>query len=505
MGEELSGAQVDRAAGVLLATACGDALGAGYEFGPPLPESAPVEMRGGGPFGWAPGEWTDDTSMAVAIAEVAATGADLRAATAQDAVAARWAEWAAGARDIGMQTRAVFAAAGAAPGRAGPTSEVLSAAAEAHHARTGRSGGNGSLMRTAPVALAYLDDPEGLVEAARALSALTHYDPEAGEACVLWSLAIRHAVLRGTFDGLRLALGALPADRAAVWAARLDDAEARPPSHFDRNGWVVQALQGAWSAIARTPVPADDPATGAHPAQHLQRALEAAVRGGRDTDTVAAIAGGLLGARWGASAVPAAWRREVLGWPGNRARDLQRLGIATARRSMGGPPDDPAGWPSSSTMPFEAWPGAETLVAHPHDRGVLLGGFRAVTSPPAGVDAVVSLCRLGWEQWPAPGVAERDHVTVWLADDGGDHNPHLDHVLRDAAGAVATLRAEGRTVLLHCVAAQSRTPTVAGLYAALHVGVEPRQALGDVLRALPAAAPNRHFQAAIRRLTVRAE
>ena len=78
MTTTLSGAQRDRAAGVLLATACGDALGAGYEFGPPLPADQPVGMVGGGPFGWAPGEWTDDTSMAVAIAEVAATGADLR-------------------------------------------------------------------------------------------------------------------------------------------------------------------------------------------------------------------------------------------------------------------------------------------------------------------------------------------------------------------------------------------------------------------------------------------
>ena len=50
-------------------------------------------------------------------------------------------------------------------------------------------------MRTAPVALAYLNDEDGLVEAAYAISALTHFDPEAGEACVLWCLAIRHAVL----------------------------------------------------------------------------------------------------------------------------------------------------------------------------------------------------------------------------------------------------------------------------------------------------------------------
>src|SRR5258708_34915832 len=50
-------------------------------------------------------------------------------------------------------------------------------------------------------------------------------------------------------------------------------------------------------------------------------ALDAAVRGGNDTDTVAAIAGGLLGAAYGASAVPADWRRVLHGWPDLRTHD----------------------------------------------------------------------------------------------------------------------------------------------------------------------------------------
>jgi len=91
---DLTAAQLDRARDVLLATAAGDALGAGYEFGPPLPPGTPVTMKGGGAFNWAPGEWTDDTSMALAIAEAAASGADLRTTAAQDAVTARWAAWA---------------------------------------------------------------------------------------------------------------------------------------------------------------------------------------------------------------------------------------------------------------------------------------------------------------------------------------------------------------------------------------------------------------------------
>ena len=83
----------DRIAGVLVGVACGDALGAGYEFGPPMAPQAVVDMIGGGPFGFEPGEWTDDTSMAIAIAEVLRTGLDLRARDAQDLIVQRWLDW----------------------------------------------------------------------------------------------------------------------------------------------------------------------------------------------------------------------------------------------------------------------------------------------------------------------------------------------------------------------------------------------------------------------------
>lgn len=319
---DLTTVQLDRARGVLLATAAGDALGAGYEFGPPLPDEALVEMKGGGSFGWEPGEWTDDTSMALAIAEVAATGADLREASAQDRVVARWAQWALTTKDIGAQTSQVLDGT-----REGTAAEALAASRDLHE-RTGRTAGNGSLMRTAPVALAYLDDEAGLTEAAAQLSRLTHYDPEAGEACILWCHAIRHAVLIGGLDA-RVGLGQLPVSSRSSWAARLEAAEKARPADFARNGWVVQALQAAWCAIATTLVPGDDPAG------HLRLALEAAVRGGRDADTVAAIAGGLLGAVWGASAVPAGWRSALHGWPGLRAPDL--AGLATAIVTGGQP------------------------------------------------------------------------------------------------------------------------------------------------------------------------
>jgi len=326
MSLSLTTEQLDRAAGVLAGTACGDALGAGYEFGPPRINGEEVAMVGGGPFGWEPGEWTDDTSMAIIIAEVASDGTDLRAPAALDAITAKFVNWMHQAKDVGAQTSQVLSAVQAAP-----AASSAAAVAVDLFRRTGRTG-NGSLMRTAPVALRYLHDEAGLVEAAHAVSSLTHGDREAAEACALWCLAIRYAVLHGNFDGLYAAVADLPSARADMWASRLRQAESAQPHEIDHNGWVVAALMAAWSAISGTVVPADS-----YPDGHLRKALDRAVRCGGDTDTVAAIAGGLLGARWGASAVPREWRRLLHGWPGLRGRDLLRLALLTA---CGGQSDD---------------------------------------------------------------------------------------------------------------------------------------------------------------------
>lgn len=310
----LTAEQHDRSAAVLLGLACGDALGTSYEFGAPLPDRSPVSMQGGGWCNWAPGEWTNDTSMAVPIALAAAGGRDLLDELVLDDIVAQWVEWAKTAPYVGIQLGAVLS-------RTDPTASAVRLVARKHHDRDGRSAGNGSLLRTAAVALAYLDDPAALAEAARTISDLTHYERDAGDACVLWGLAIRHAVLEGELD-IRVGLDALPADREDLWSARLDEAERKRPSEFPRNRWVVQALQGAWSAITHTE---------ATDADQFQLALEAAVRGGGDSGTVAAIAGGLLGARWGLAAVPGPWRRIVHGWPGLRGADLVRLAVVATR------------------------------------------------------------------------------------------------------------------------------------------------------------------------------
>ncbi len=482
----------DRAAGVLLAQACGDALGAPYEFGPALPDNVPVSMKGGGPFGWAPAEWTDDTSMSIPLLEAGEHALHRRDTLLDhlDHVAVAWHRWAQQSKDVGAQTRAVLSDAASH----GPlTAEALATAARDHHDRVGRSGGNGSLMRTAPIALACLHDEERLAVTSRRVSELTHVDPDAGDACVLWCAAIRHAVLTGRLD-VRIGLTLLPHVRRALWEDRLTEAENRPPSYFDRNGWAVQALQAAWSAISRTPVPTDAPERGTYPAQHLRLALETAVRAGHDTDTVAAIAGALLGARWGASAVPACWRRRVHGWPAISSSELAARGLALASGLS-----DQSSWPLGNRLDYAGYGAIGLLVEHPHDPGVLLGDVAVLDDLPAQVDAVVSLCRVGRRQ-PSE-VAAGNRVQVWLIDSADPAaNPHLDFVLADAADAVAALRAEGRTVLLHCVAAQSRTPTVAAVYAVRHFGINPQSALDQVGAALPFSHPNPAFRSAVLRL-----
>ncbi|MFI5955559.1 ADP-ribosylglycohydrolase family protein [Cryptosporangium sp. NPDC051539] len=309
----------DRIAGVLLAAACGDALGVHYEPAQRGPADGDPRMLGGGYGAYAPGEYSDDTQMAVVIARVAVSS-DLRSEEALDRVASGFVvDWfGGGATDVGAQTRSLLgrAAAGFAP--SGAAARLRSIGADLHR-ETGRTAGNGSLMRTAPVALAFSGQADAMAEAAMAVSALTHHDPIAGEACVLWCLAIDHAIRTGSLD-----VSAGLSRVSPGWGARIAEAEAAPVSAFAaKSGWVVAALQAAWAAVYGVRDVAD-------PAQRLRAGLVAAVNGGGDTDTVAAIAGALLGAACGASAVPAEWRAIVHGWPGLNAADLEQLALACA-------------------------------------------------------------------------------------------------------------------------------------------------------------------------------
>jgi ADP-ribosylglycohydrolase len=464
----LTTAQHDRAAGVLLGQACGDALGVPYEFAPPPRAHELAEMKGGGLGNSKPGEWSDDTAMAVAVAHGLACEDWL------DAVAAEFLRWYDdNPPDIGLQTQAVLEATvkRRLPSAHG-LAELMTAEAQVYAAHD-QAAGNGALMRTGPVALAFLHDREGCAFAARRIASLTHADPLAGDACVLWSEAIRIAVVEGRLD-VEGGLDLIPEDRRTCWALWLADARTGPARRFAPNGFTVSALQAAWAAILHTPQPPDEPGAALFACQHFQEALHAAVRIGDDTDTVAAIAGALLGAYWGASAVPWRWRRAVHGWPGRDGRDLTSQAWLLARRGH----VDGRGWPLVADVAYAERADGD-VVPHPHDSGVLLGTHR---SRGHGATAAVSLCRVGRQQACFEGLSTVVESRL-LDDDDPTKNPHLHFALYDAADAVRGLRAEGHTVLLHCVAAQQRTPSIAVAYSVLlgHTPEEARRAVLDVL------------------------
>ncbi|MGV9670480.1 ADP-ribosylglycohydrolase family protein [Gordonia sp. NPDC003504] len=311
----LTDIQLDRAHGTLLGTAVGDALGVPYEFGRRLGPTDIPEMIGGGLGSYQPGEWSDDTSMAVAIATAAAEGHDLTSDAGLDEVARQFLRWLTDfpdnrPPDIGNQTYAVLSATRRRlhDDPDAPVGTIMREESLIHAAEHPRSAGNGALMRTAPVALAHLDDRTALAEAARAVAGLTHSDALAGDSCVIWCEAIRIAILDGRLD-IPAGLDLLPARRRDQWSTWLEEAATADPAGFAPNGFTVRALQAAAAAVLQTPPSSAD----AH--QHLVESLYTAIRIGDDTDTVAAITGGLLGARWGASAVSGTHRDAVHGWP----------------------------------------------------------------------------------------------------------------------------------------------------------------------------------------------
>jgi ADP-ribosyl-[dinitrogen reductase] hydrolase len=462
----------DRAVGVVVASAAADGLGAPHEFGPALADDVELTMTGGGSFSWAPGEWTDDTQQALAVLLPLAEGGD---GDRLDAIAGRLRAWFdSGPNDVGNQTRAVFSIARRNGGD-------LTAAAAEYQAGRPDDAGNGSLMRTGPVGLIGNGDPEAVVRTAAAVSAFTHPHPDAVDACVLWSTAIARAMELPTGsppDWVALVadgLTHLDPQRRPVWEERLEACRTTPPGEFTPNGWVVAALQAALASIAQTTPPPDQP-----PCTHLRLAIERAVRLGGDTDTVAAIAGSLLGAYWGATAVPQHWRRKLHGRvtyirdePAVRLADLDRASRLAANN---GQPDQ-HGWPGiESLLPHyeKTWPAAARGIELTD--GIIVGNVHAVPQQVEQVGAVVSLCRMGSTDVP-DGV---EHHVIGLLDTKVEENPNLDFVLADTVDLVAGLHAEGKRVFVHCVQAENRTPAVAAAYLVRHQGMAPSAALDQV-------------------------
>jgi len=286
----------ERARGALLGLAVGDALGAAVEWLHP----DQIHARYGGPLRdlvaappWERGEWTDDTAMAL---ELASSLAD-QGGYDEAEVFSRYAMWArSGPKDIGSTVAAALR-------RARTADEARAAAADYHTASGGRSAGNGSLMRTAPIGIRYRADAGALERISRLDSSLTHHDPLAGDACAWLNLTLA-ALLRGR----RLPSSTSPAASAAQAAvgapAELLAAEAQ-----EQIGFVLTALRiGFAAAFGQT---------------DLESAIVFAVNLGGDADTNGAVAGALAGARFGAGAIPERWiepllARERIGGLANR-------------------------------------------------------------------------------------------------------------------------------------------------------------------------------------------
>ncbi len=460
-------AQLDRATGAVVGMAVGNALGAGYAFEPrTVPHD--VHLRGGGLGPYEAGEWVDDTAMAMPLLQVLASGQDLLSQSAQDEVAGRWVEWRATTKDVAPVIADVLNGYEPALG-----AESLRRTASTRFAfADGGSAGNASLMRTTPITLGYLFDPDRLAAAARLYSDLTHGNPEAGDACVLWNLAQRHAILNAEFD-VAVGLPWIPEHRQASWAQLITQAEVGPPEDFAvRNAWVSQVLQTAWSAINHCDVEGPE---------HLEETLRLAVAAGGDTATVAAVAGGLLGARWGVSAIPLEWRRRVFGWPGYRDADLLRDSYCVVERQP---------WPTT----FYEAAREEAVVEHPYDAGLLVGGLRGLQHLPADVGAVVSLCPLGAGEMVPTQLDAANHVQVWLADSAlPDDNPHLPLVAESSVELLVRLRGQGLRVYLHCDDAQDRAPFIASLYGAEIAGIGALDCLHALRAVLPQADLNPAF------------
>ncbi|NDG67698.1 MAG: ADP-ribosylglycohydrolase family protein, partial [Actinobacteria bacterium] len=187
--------QKQAAVGALIGAAVGDALGAPFEFKPGgtykkrFPQAVvggTGEMIGGGAFGWAPGEFTDDTQMAMALAEaILAEGGEFNPERVWDHFVA----WTGQASDIGNTTSASL------------RGSDFRTAAKLAHERLGYSDSNGSLMRIAPIGIAGVRWGQAkTMQIAQDQSALTHHDLAACWSSAVAAELIRHLILGGTLE-----------------------------------------------------------------------------------------------------------------------------------------------------------------------------------------------------------------------------------------------------------------------------------------------------------------
>ena len=282
----------DRFRGCLLGLAAGDALGTTLEFEPPGSFEPIDDMVGGGPFGREPGQWTDDTSMALCL------GASLLHCGGFDALdqMRRYLRW----RDEGYMSSTGYCfdignTTNAALTRFVRSGDPHAGLQDPHEA------GNGSLMRLAPVPMYFAGDASEAIERSGDSSRTTHGADEAVDACRYYSGLLAGA-LRGEAKEALLGPGYCPVE--GLWqtvplAERVAEVAGgsfkhREPPEIRGTGYVVESLEAALWAF--------------HKSQDFREGALLAVNLGDDADTTGAIYGQIAGAHYGVQSIPAEWR-----------------------------------------------------------------------------------------------------------------------------------------------------------------------------------------------------
>jgi ADP-ribosyl-[dinitrogen reductase] hydrolase len=278
---------LDRYRGSLLGLACGDAVGTTVEFKPRGSFAPVTDMVGGGPFQLRPGQWTDDTSMALCLAESLLHKDGFDAAD-QMGRYLNWWKWGylsstGECFDIGMTVREALAAfQESADPYAGSTDPY--------------SAGNGSMMRLAPVVLFYFPQIERIRERAIDSSRTTHGAAEAIECCLVLAECIANS-LRGVSKAQVSRVAYLSLREPKVMAIASGGYLGKTRDEVVGSGYSVASLEAALWCF--------------HHTESFAEAVLVATNLGDDADTTAAIVGQLAGAYYGVQGIPPDWLRTL--------------------------------------------------------------------------------------------------------------------------------------------------------------------------------------------------
>jgi ADP-ribosyl-[dinitrogen reductase] hydrolase len=276
--------------GTLLGLAVGDAVGTTLEFRTRGSFEPITDMLGGGFFDLKPGQWTDDTAMALCLAEslIERGGFDL---TDQMHRYLRWFDeghnsCTGSCDDIGNTVR-----------------DALNRFRESSDPRSGstdpRSAGNGSIMRLAPVPIFFHRDPPMAVRLAEESSRGTHGARECRDACRLLATLILRAFAGKSREAILAPAATDPPPSSKIAAIAAGEYLAKTEREIKGSGYVVESLEAALWCFART--------------DSFEAAILAAANLGDDADTTAAICGQIAGAHYGESGIPGHWL-ERLAW-----------------------------------------------------------------------------------------------------------------------------------------------------------------------------------------------